>query len=389
MLVVTFICVLLMILYGALIVYYTWAWKKLPDWSPVTGTPHPQTRITVLVPARNEEKNILSCLGSLSRQSYPKELYEVIVIDDHSTDNTAALVKEMAATSPLQLACIQLSAAAREAPVVRAHKKFAIETGIKAARGALIVTSDADCLFEPDWLSTIAGFYESTGAKFIAAPVRINGASSHQHTLLFLLQTLDFITLQGITGASVSRRSHSMCNGANLAYEKKTFEEVEGFRGIDKIPSGDDMLLMHKIYKKYPDKVFYLKSRPAIVSTHAEHTWQKFVNQRIRWASKASTYDDRRIFWVLLLVYMINLLFPVLLVASCWNRWYLLIALILGIAKTSVEYPFVRMVAGFFGQQRLMVYFPCLQPFHIAYTVIVGWLGQFGSYKWKDRKVNK
>jgi cellulose synthase/poly-beta-1,6-N-acetylglucosamine synthase-like glycosyltransferase len=180
-----------------------------------------------------------------------------------------------------------------------------------------------------------------------------------------------------------------MCNGANLAYEKKAFEEVEGFRGIDKIPSGDDMLLMHKIYKKYPDKVFYLKSRPAIVSTHAEPTWQKFVNQRIRWASKASTYDDKRIFWVLLLVYMVNLLFSVLLVASCWNRWYLLLALLLGIAKTSVEYPFVRMVAGFFGQQRLMVYFPCLQPFHIVYTVIIGWFGQFGSYRWKDRKVTK
>jgi len=295
------------------------------------------------------------------------------------------------------LACIQLSALTSPgAPQVRAHKKFAIETGIAAARGTLIVTTDADCWFEPDWLHTIAAFYEYTGAQFIAAPVRISPsrpgspmASSGSHTLLFLLQTLDFITLQGITGASVSQKAHSMCNGANLAYEKKAFEEVDGFRGIDKIPSGDDMLLMHKIYKKHPDKVFFLKSRTAIVSTHAEHSWKGFVNQRIRWASKASAYDDKRIFWVLLLVYIINLLFPALLIASCWNKWYLLIALILIIAKTAVEYPFVRMVAAFFGQQRLMVYFPCLQPFHIAYTVIVGWLGQFGSYRWKERKVTK
>ena len=384
MLVVTFISLLLMTLYGVLIVYYTWAWKKVPDWSPPAGTPTPQVRITVLVPARNEEKNILTCLRSLDHQSYPKELYEVIVIDDHSTDNTATLVKDLATKSPLQLTCLQLADHGTQI-----SKKFAIDTGVKSAHGALIVTTDADCWFEPDWLYTIAAFYESTGARFIAAPVRISASAAQGHTLLFLLQTLDFITLQGITGASVSRRIHSMCNGANLAYEKKAFEEVEGFRGIDKIPSGDDMLLMHKIYKKYPDKVFFLKSRQAIVSTHAEHSWQKFVNQRIRWASKASTYDDKRIFWVLLLVYIVNLLFPVLLVASCWNRWYLLLALILGIAKTSVEYPFVRMVAGFFGQQRLMVYFPCLQPFHIAYTVIIGWLGQFGSYRWKDRKVKK
>jgi len=408
MLVLTFICVLLLALYGTLIIYYTWAWTTIPDWSPPTSMPPPQVRITVLVPARNEEKNILSCLGSLSRQSYPKTLYEVIVIDDHSTDNTAALVKDMAATSSLQLTCLQLTDRG-----ARISKKFAIETGISMAHGALIVTTDADCWFEPDWLYTIAAFYESTNAKFIAAPVRISGVltslssastpglssppstpappASHrsQHSLLFLLQTLDFITLQGITGASVSRKVHSMCNGANLAYEKKAFEEVDGFRGIDKIPSGDDMLLMHKIYKKYPDKVFFLKSRHAIVSTQAEHSWEGFGNQRIRWASKASAYDDRRIFWVLLLVYIVNLLFPVLLIASCWNRWYLLTALILGITKAAIEYPFVRMVAGFFGQQRLMVYFPCLQPFHIAYTVIIGWLGQFGGYKWKGRNVRK
>jgi hypothetical protein len=146
---------------------------------------------------------------------------------------------------------------------------------------------------------------------------------------------------------------------------------------------------MHKIYKKYPGKVFFLKCRPAIVSTHAEHSWKGFVNQRIRWASKARAYDDKRIFWVLLLVYIVNLLFPILLIAACWNRWYLLMALILVIAKTAVEYPFVRMAAAFFGQQRLMIYFPFLQPFHVAYTVVVGWLGQFGSYKWKERNVRK
>ncbi|HVU54014.1 MAG TPA: glycosyltransferase [Puia sp.] len=382
MLVLTFICVLLVTLYGVLIVYYRWAWKTIPFCSPPTDRPLPQVRITVLVPARNEEKNILACLTSLSLQSYPKELFEVIVIDDHSTDNTAALVSEWAATSPFSLICLRLAG-------IGSSKKFAIGSGVHAARGTLIVTTDADCRFKPDWLLTMAAFYGSTNAKFIAAPVRIDAPPAQGHTLLFLLQTLDFITLQGITGASVSRRIHSMCNGANLAYEKKAFEEVDGFRDIDKLPSGDDMLLMHKIYKKYPEKVFFLKSRAAIVSTHAEHTWKGFFHQRIRWASKASSYDDKRIFWVLLLVYVINLLFPALLVAACWNRWYLLIALLLGIAKTFIEYPFVRIVARFFGQQRLMVYFPCLQPFHILYTVIIGWLGQFGSYRWKDRKVNK
>jgi glycosyltransferase involved in cell wall biosynthesis len=353
----------------------------MDDWAVPTGKSDPQVLISVVIPARNEEKNIITCLGSLERQSYPKELYEVIVIDDHSADKTAAFVKDIAANCSFSLTCLTLSD-----HTIRSHKKFAIQTGIDASRGDLIVTSDADCRFEPDWLFTIATFYETTGAKFIAAPVRIGPS---KNSLLYLLQTLDFITLQGITGASVSRRIHSMCNGANLAYEKKAFEEVRGFEDIDNIPSGDDMLLMHKVYKKYPGKVFFLKNRSAIVSTQSESRWRGFFNQRIRWASKAGVYDDKRIFWVLVLVYLVNLFFPFLVVAGLWNRWYFMTALILVIAKTAIEYPFVRMVARFFGQQRLMVYFPCLQPFHIAYTVIVGWLGQFGSYKWKDRKVTK
>jgi biofilm PGA synthesis N-glycosyltransferase PgaC len=146
---------------------------------------------------------------------------------------------------------------------------------------------------------------------------------------------------------------------------------------------------MHKIYKKYPGQVFFLKSRQAIVNTQPETSWKAFVNQRVRWASKASHYDDKRIFWVLLLVYAVNLLIAGLLVAACWNRWWLWVSLILLVVKTAVEYPFVRSVAGFFGQQDRMLYFPWLQPAHIAYTLIIGWLGQFGSYRWKDRKISK
>ncbi|HWK02264.1 MAG TPA: glycosyltransferase [Puia sp.] len=384
------ISLLLFTLYGVLIDYYRRAWKAIP--APPGGASPLQARISVLVPARNEENNIKACLESLSRQSYPKDLYEVIVIDDHSTDRTAAIVTGFRAPG-LSLSCLRLA----EAEVTGgAYKKFAIETGIRAATGTLIVTTDADCWFHPDWLRTIAGFYEETGAKFIAAPVRIGEASgettgSHKtgDSFLSIFQTLDFITLQGITGAAVYTRFHSMCNGANLAYEKKAFYEVDGFKDIDDIPSGDDMLLMHKIYKKYPGQVFFLKNRHAIVSTRPETSWKGFVNQRVRWASKADKYDDKRIFWVLLLVYILNLLFIGLLLASWWNSWYLWLLLILVTVKTAVEFPFVRSVAAFFGQRRLMVYFPALQPFHIIYTVVIGWLGKFGSYRWKERKITK
>ena len=401
---------LLITVYAVLILYYQQAWEAIPMFSPAsspggpgparsTGGPAPFTgggrvRISVLVPARNEEKNIGACLESLSRQSYPRDCYEVIVIDDHSMDGTAALVQRFPAS------CIRL-AEQEGAQTVKAHKKFAIETGVRAATGELIVTTDADCIFHPDWLSTLAAFYTEKGAKFIAAPVRIGGIGGGSglsgvptgwktgRSFLSIFQTLDFISLQGITGAAVYKNFHSMCNGANLAYEKKAFYEVGGFRDIDTLPSGDDLLLMHKIYKNYPQKVFFLKSRQAIVSTRPETSWKGFVNQRVRWASKAASYDDRRIFWVLLLVYIVNAAFAALLVAACWNPWWLWVLLILLLVKTAVEYPFVRSVARFFGQQQLLVYFPALQPFHIAYTLVIGWLGQFGHYRWKDRKISK
>jgi cellulose synthase/poly-beta-1,6-N-acetylglucosamine synthase-like glycosyltransferase len=392
-LLITLLICLLLAVYGGLILWYLRAWKAIPSYDYRDPAISPFTAVTVIVPARNEEQNISACLRSLAGQRYPRHLFQVIVVDDHSTDKTWDIVQQWQQKLPF-VRGIRLALPANGT----AHKKLAIETGINAATGELIVTTDADCQFHPDWLRTLTAFYKEKNAKFIAAPVRIGPSKTNpnqakaerKHTsFLSIFQTLDFITLQGITGAAVQQRFHSMCNGANLAYEKKAFYEVDGFRDIDAIPSGDDMLLMFKIYKRYPDQVFYLKSRQAIVSTLPETRWESFVNQRIRWASKADRYDDKRIFRVLLLVYIVNLLFPAMLIAAFWNNWWLWLFLILTAVKTIVEYPFVRSVAAFFGQDYLMIYFPWLQPAHILYTIVIGWLGKFGSYRWKDRKITK
>lgn len=377
-----FIFFLLMVGYAILINFYHRSWNrlqtfKLPDTKP-------STFISVIVAARNEENNLPALLDSLNNQQYPQSLYEVIIVNDHSTDNTWSILQQT--TYPeLTLRPLNLSAYIDKDGTTRSFKKKAIETGIQQAGGTLIVTTDADCRFGEHWLESIAAFYESTQARFIAAPVKIVG----RPTLLGIFQSLDFITLQGITGASVSQRFHSMCNGANLAYEKKAFEEVNGFEGIDNIPSGDDMLLMHKIYKKYPDKVFYLKAKEAIVSTEPATNWKAFFHQRIRWASKADSYDDKRIFWTLLLVYLVNVCFLVSAVAAFWQSIWLFFCLILLLAKVLIEFPFVHSAAIFFDQGSLMKYFPFLQPVHILYTIIAGWLGKFGKYEWKGRIIRK
>jgi len=364
---------LLFIAYTWLICYYWRGWEDLNLFEPVSS--NAKIKFSIIVPARNEEANIARLLTALQQQNYPKENYEVIVINDNSTDNTAGVVSGFSFVKLLHL----------PASVRSAHKKKAIELGIVNATNDWIVTTDADCLPQADWLATIAAFQKNKNAVFIAAPVALT-APQNSNTLLYNFQCVDFCVLQGITGASVHRNFHTMCNGANLAYKKSAYEEVHGFAGIANIASGDDMLLMYKIWKKYPQQVFYLKSKQAIVETAAMNSWKNFFQQRIRWASKARHYDDKRIFTALLVVYLFNFLFPVLLFAAFWfnHAWWLL--LLLWLAKTIIEFPFAYSVTRFFNRQKFMWLFIFFQPLHILYIIASGFFGLF-SYEWKGRKV--
>ena len=381
----------LFVAYAILIFYYRSAWLSIPDHvHPVNlaGNTQP-VNITVIVPARNEATRLPALLESLSAQLYDKKSFEVIVVDDHSTDNTSAVVGQFTSGNTR---LIRLSDHILE-PGINAYKKKAIEVAIAQSSGELIVTTDADCIVPPFWLQTISSCYATQHPAFIVMPVMYTS----QNSFLGIFQSLDFMTLQGITGAAVHHNAHSMCNGANLAYSRKAFESVEGFKGINHIASGDDMLLMHKIYKSFPRDIRYLKSKEVIVETEPMQSWKAFINQRIRWASKADRYDDKRIFAVLLLVYCLNLLMFVLPLLTLFynpaiqftNFNFSLLGFwgSLLILKTLVELYFLYPVAVFFGKRHLLWFFPVAQPVHILYTLIAGWLGKFGSYEWKERKV--
>ena len=383
-----YISLILLLGYSALLVYYRKSWGSIPDFK-VEANSKLGTKISIIIPARNEEENIGYCLQSIIEQSYPAHLFEVLVVDDHSTDNTAAIIKSYASNN-VKLISLKDYLSANE---INSYKKKAIEISIQQSNGELIVTSDADCIFPKNWLTTIASFYESKRPAFIVMPVLI----SYGKKMIEVFQSLDFMTLQGITGASVHEKFHSMCNGANLAYTKEAFIAVNGFKGIDNIASGDDMLLMHKIYNQFPNNIEYLKSREVIVTTNPVSTIQQFFNQRIRWASKADQFDDKRIFIVLIIVYFLNVLMMVLpIVALISNRSISIINIQLSIfnfyaslllIKTIFELFFLYPVAKFFNQTKLLWWFPIAQPFHIVYTVIAGWLGKFGKYTWKERSV--
>ena len=381
------IAITLTVLYIFLIIYYRFAFTAIPQFQ-ITNLKKPTTFLSIIIPARNEEQYIENCLQSILQNNYPTHLMEIIVVDDHSEDDTANIVKKYISQN-VQLISLSEYVTAK----INSYKKKAIEVAVAQATGTLIITTDADCIVPPKWLQTIAAFYEEKNPAFIAAPVAIDCGWN----FIQIFQSLDFMTLQGITAAVVNKKQMTMCNGANMAYERAAFYEVGGFAGIDNIASGDDMLLMHKIYQKYPDRVLFLKSKHAIVKTAAVQTIKEFFNQRIRWASKAEKYDDKRILPVLVLVYFFNVLMLVLPIIGGFNNvqysmfnvkcsmlgfwlWMLFF-------KIVAELFFLFPVSGLFNKKNMLWFFPFMQPFHICYTILAGWLGKFGKYSWKERNV--
>jgi cellulose synthase/poly-beta-1,6-N-acetylglucosamine synthase-like glycosyltransferase len=372
-------CLLLTLGYAFLMLAYRLGWEREQVFSLSEADDFtPSVFISVIVPARNEEDNIQACLKSLLAQQYPQDLFEIIVVDDHSEDKTAEIVDTYADKNVrcIRMAQIQTSG-------VKSHKKAALAAGIAQSKGALIVTTDADCEVPEQWLLHIAAIYEKEDPVMIAAPVIYNADSS----MLHLFQQTDFMSMQGITVAAHNLRLGNMSNGANLAFSKAAFEQVNGYAGVDHLASGDDYLLMMKLARSFPGRVAYLKSPAAIVSTLPQPHWRGFLQQRIRWASKSGKYDDRRLTGILLLVYLFNLAFPVALIAGIFDHRYFSLAAIMFMVKILVEYIFLFPVARFFSKRNVLIWFPFLQPLHIAYIVVAGFLGFRGSYEWKGRRV--
>ncbi|HJV20802.1 MAG TPA: glycosyltransferase [Sediminibacterium sp.] len=366
--------------YCLLIGIYRYWFLRLKIYRPSTAL-SPRTRFTIIIPARNEASSIVHCLNSIHQLDYPKNLLEVIVVNDHSTDGTPDIVlqrrEQFTALKLINLAD-HLNGA------VNAYKKRAIEIAVAESSGNWIVTTDADCIVPQQWLLLFDQYIQEHQPVFVAAPVMFTLTKSW----LGVFQVLDFMSLQGITAAAVAAGYHSMCNGANLAYSRSAFEAVDGFRGIDHIASGDDMLLMYKIKQRFPGKLGFLFSPEAIVQTAPMPDWGSFLNQRIRWASKADSYSEKSIFRVLFLVYCVNaLLLTGLLLGLFFQGFYPRMIYLL-IAKTVMELLFMWPVAGFFHQRKSLFFFPFMQPFHLIYTVVAGWLGKFGTYRWKGRSVH-
>jgi cellulose synthase/poly-beta-1,6-N-acetylglucosamine synthase-like glycosyltransferase len=378
----TWISLLLAGFYVYVIVRYIGGWNEMPAWE-IPPLFQPSTKVSVLIPARNEEENIAACLGSVGRQSYPEALFEVIVIDDHSTDATPLEVEKFASRHG-NVRLLKLADYV-EPGTTQSFKKKAIETGVFQASGELVVTTDADCLVQENWLALLVSFYEKHGWQFIAAPVNFH----REKNLFERFQSLDFMGMMCGTGAGIHLRIKNMCNGANLAYPKAAFLEVGGFEGIDHLATGDDILLMQKIAACHPGKVGFLKNAAATVYSEAKPTVSSFVSQRVRWASKSTAYKEWQVTVILGLVFLYCCAIVFSLALVPWWGWQaLLLTGLLFLVKTVTDYYFLGMMARFFSRQDLMKSYLASQFLHIAYIVVVGVLGNtVRRYEWKGRRV--
>lgn len=335
--------------------------------------------ITVVIPVRNEAENILFLLGDLDRQTLPPAHFEVLVMDDGSTDNTAAMVRTFAENSKASIKLIPLPDERTSAP-----KKRAIETAIAHAKGKLIVTTDGDCRAQTGWLHAIATYYLYTGAKLISSPVTF----TEETTLTDHLQTVEFASLIGSGAASMSAGYPSMCNGANLAYEKETFLEVKGYDGVRHIASGDDEFLMHKIAARYPGSVRFLRHRDAIIRTAPHRNWASFYRQRKRWASKWKHYQSKTP--LVLAVYIFASNFSVLLAGALALAGSIPPTAFWGILalKCVPEWFFLGSVLNFLQKPGSLVFIPATQLFYPFYVCFFGLAAQKGQYEWKGRKLS-
>ncbi|NJN77563.1 MAG: glycosyltransferase [Saprospiraceae bacterium] len=267
----------------------------------------------------------------------------------------------------------------------QSFKKIAIDTGIKKATGELIVTTDADCIAQPNWLRFIASIYETQQPKFIAAPVNFHREQNDFERF----QSLDFIGMMGVTGSGIYTKIMRMCNGANLAYPKTIFQEVKGFQGIDNHASGDDMMLMQKIAKIYPNEIIYLKNQAATIFTTAKPTLKSFINQRVRWSTKSKGYEEKQVTLILIGVWLFCVSIPfTFLAALFFGKVWLLLGFGQLIIKSIVDYRLLKTTSTFFNRSDLMRTFWKSSMYHLVYIIGVGFLGGIvKKYEWKGRMV--
>jgi cellulose synthase/poly-beta-1,6-N-acetylglucosamine synthase-like glycosyltransferase len=364
----------LLVLYIIRISHYLAGWRQITEFKP-NNSLH-EILISIIIPFRNEEKNIKGLLKDLANQTYPEGLFEVIFVNDHSEDLTTQIIKPFCSNHK-NFRLIQLQENFY-------GKKEALETGIRDATGELIVTTDADCRAGNKWISTIAAYYvEYNKPEMIIGLVDMKSGS----TLYSKFQQLEFLSLIGSGAGAVGISQPIFCSGANLIYKKEVFDKYKDPL-IKKHVSGDDTLFMLKLKSEARHEIKLLKSKEAIVYTQPQITIGKFVQQRIRWTSKAKFYKDYNIIYSSVIVLTLNVSILISMILIFTNKYYSLYPVLI-FGKTLIDFIFMNSVLKFFNKKRLLKFLILFQVFYPLYISIIGILGNFAGYRWKNRNTKK
>lgn len=363
-------------MFGILIAYllvigtFIYGWKNYPE----TGFTKISTgiKVSIVIAVRNETRNVLKLIDSLSRQVFDINEFEVIFVDDNSVDDTFDKISDSIGNANLK---IKLYRSKLDG------KKAAIRMGVQKASYDLIITTDGDCQMGPNWLSSMIGYYQNSDKKVIIGPVTYD-VSNRFISKLF---TVEFASLAASGAGSAATGLPLMGNGANLAFEKKLFDDYDDRSDIT--ASGDDVFLIHHSAVKYGNKsIGFVKNEEAIVSTPAPETIKKFFNQRVRWASKAGGY---KLIWpiiVSMVVFLFNLQLSLVLLLGIYYNWLLPIFVLLILTKFMIDFPLVNSYLSFCGHKKLSYLLPVMEIIYPFYISIVSMTSFFGNFSWKGRK---
>ena len=369
----TLALIVITLLYLFIIGRFVFGFDKVDNFQFNKGIP--KSTFSIVIPFRNEAENLPNLLHSLAALNYPSELLEVILIDDDSSDASVKLINEFDNGYRLF----------ENKRLTASPKKDAITTAIAQSNHEWIITTDADCVFHQDWLISLDAFIQHKQPKMIVGPVTY----SNNDTFLKRFQLLDFLSLMGATIGGFGIHKPFLCNGANLTYSKQVFNDLNGFKGNDAISSGDDIFLMEKILRKYPDDIFYIKHQSAIVLTKAESKLSGLIVQRRRWAAKTSSYHNPFGKLVGAIVLLMNFCLLAGLFLSIFGIYSISTIGYVFLIKFCVDLWLIFKTIQFMNQtEYLKSYFisSLLYPFFNVYIAISSW---YSGYTWKGREFKK
>lgn len=338
-------------------------------------------KVSVIVAVRNEETNIATLLEHLLNQSYPKEQYEIIIVDDGSTDDTSDIIKSIAKNEG-RIKYLKVD----DIPAGWAPKKWALSQGVKMSSGEILLFTDADCTMGTSWITQIINCFADRQIGMVAAPSPFQNGNSMWNRMLLL----DSIGQDALTAGGLSRNLPLTISGRNLAVRRTVFDSVKGYEGIQSFISGDDDLMMHKIVH-HGFKLHFCLLSEAEVKSPPPSNFKAFVQQRLRFASKGKSYFNlpfvsHHFRWILILIYLTNLgvvLGQVITLFSSNQTW--LLPWFLKIAGDGILiYKYTSTLKRPFDIPAFLL----TEIWHSLYVVVLGILGSFLPVSWKGRKEN-